>query len=155
MAIPNSICFAPDGRTAYHTDTRLRIIHAQDLDEEGAPSGEPRIHVDLREEELNPDGSVTDSDGCLWNAQWGAGRVARYDPEGAFMGEVRFPVAQVSCPALGGPGMTTLFATTAWQDLGPSEREPEAGSVFAVDLADLGIEARGWAEPRVRVPAPA
>ena len=148
VGIPNAICFAPDGRTAYLADTTERTILAWDLDGEGAPRGEPRVHIDLREDGLNPDGAVVDTDGCLWNAQWGAGRVARYDPDGAFMGAVAFPVSQVSCPAFGGEGLSTLFVTTAAVGL-PEGAEPDAGSVFAVE-----VDARGRAEPRVRVPEP-
>ena len=37
ITIPNAICFAPDGQTAYFTDTPLRQILAVDLDAEGWP----------------------------------------------------------------------------------------------------------------------
>ena len=35
-----------------------------------------------------PDGAVTDAEGNLWNAQWGAGRVACYAPDGQFLRSV-------------------------------------------------------------------
>ena len=148
VTIPNSICFSPDGRTAYLSDTTERTILAMPLDADGTPAGEARVHVDLRDEGLNPDGSVTDADGCLWNAQWGASRVARYDPDGRFMEAVEFPVAQVSCPAFGGPDLTTLYVTTAWQNLSAGEREDEAGSIFAVET-----NVRGRPEARAVLPA--
>ena len=147
VSIPNSICFASDGRTAYLCDTREAAILRMPVDAEGAPAGEAVVHIDLSGEGLNPDGSVTDAEGCLWNAQWGAGRVARYDPDGRFMGAVAVPVAQASCPAFGGPDMTTLFVTTAWQGLGPDRRESDAGSVYAIET-----DVRGRPEPRVRLP---
>lgn len=144
VTIPNSICFAPDGRTAYWCDTKEGVIRRLPLGTDGAPAGDSAVHVDLRKEGLNPDGSVTDREGCLWNAQWGAHRVARYDPDGRFMEAVSFPVAQVSCPAFGGLDMTTLFATTAHEGLSPDRREADAGNTFAIETG-----ARGRPEARV------
>ena len=143
VSIPNSIAFGPDGTRLYWCDTRRRAIMATPLDAgTGDPAGESVVHVDLsgagpRGEDLNPDGSVVDGEGCLWNAQWGASRVARYDPDGAFMGAVPVPVAQPSCPAFGGDDMTTLFVTTAWQGMGAS-READAGCVFAFETRVRG-----------------
>ena len=146
VTIPNAICFAPDGRTAYWGDTATRQIMRVPLDETGAPSGDAEVLIDTGAEELNPDGAVTDADGDLWVAQWGASRVSRYGPNGAFKEAVEFPTAQVSCPCFGGPGLSTLFATTAWQDMPEQGRDPKAGNTFAVDVA-----ARGLFSPRVRL----
>jgi sugar lactone lactonase YvrE len=60
---------------------------------------------------------VVDAEGCLWNAQWGAARVARYAPDGRFLSAIRFPASQVSCPAFGGHDLQTLFVTSATQGL--------------------------------------
>ncbi|SHI80491.1 SMP-30/gluconolactonase/LRE family protein [Wenxinia saemankumensis] len=150
LSITNAICFAPDGRTAYHACTARRVIRTVDLDADGWPAGEPRIFLDLNGEGLNPDGAVTDADGNLWNAQWGSGRVACYDPAGTFLRAVDFPARQTSCPAFGGPDYRTLFCTSAAEGLGEADLadDPRAGQTFAVDLpADLGIAGRP--EPRV------
>ena len=146
VSIPNAICFAPDGSFAYWCDTTIPRIMRVALDANGGPAGDSEVHIEL-DENLNPDGAVVDAEGCLWNAQWGASRVARYDPAGRFMDEVRFPVSQVSCPAFGGPDMTTLFVTTAYEGLSEGEREPHAGSIFAVET-----NVRGVPEPRVALP---
>jgi len=113
FTIPNAICFAPDRRHAYFTDTSTRRIMRQKLDGEGWPLGAPTLFVDLGIEGLNPDGAVVDAEGCLWNAQWGASRVARYAPDGAFISAITFPARQISCPAFGGDNQATLFATSA------------------------------------------
>jgi sugar lactone lactonase YvrE len=87
-----------------------------------------------------PDGAVTDGEGCIWNAQWGAGRVARYDPNGRFVEAVTVPTPQVTCPAFGGADMKTLFVTSAWQDMDADARraDPLAGAVFATEVAVAG-----------------
>lgn len=114
VSVANSICFAPDRGPAYYTDTRTRRIMRQALDQEtGWPRGAPETFVDLRAERLNPDGSVVDSEGCVWNAQWGAGRVARYAPDGVFLSAVEIPASQATCPAFGGADLKALYITSA------------------------------------------
>ncbi len=113
ITITNAICFAPDGKTAYFADTSEQTIQRVGLDSEGWPSGTAEVFIDLRPEGINPDGAVVDSTGCLWNAQWGAHRVARYSPDGEFLDAIPFDAKQVSCPAFGGPDLSTLFVTSA------------------------------------------
>ena len=146
LTIPNAICFAPDGSAAYYADTPEQQLMRLALDDTGAPIGDPSVLIDLREEGLHPDGAVTDAEGHIWLAQWGASRVARYDPEGRFVGEARFPTPQVSCPTFGGAKLTTLFATTAWEGMRENERDERAGSTFATD-----VDVRGLLSPRVRL----
>jgi sugar lactone lactonase YvrE len=113
ISIPNSICFDADRRRAYYTDTPTRQIMCQTLDDEGWPTGAPDVFVDLRAERIKPDGSVIDTEGCLWNAQWGSSRVARYMPNGRFDKALNIAGQHASCPAFGGDDMATLFVTTA------------------------------------------
>lgn len=134
ITIPNSICFAPDGRRAYYTDTMSRRIKTVALDDEGWPTGKPSIFVDLRAEELNPDGSVVDAAGNLWNAQWGAGRVACYGPDGTFLRAIDLPASQTTCPAFGGADLTTMFVTSAAQGVD----EPQGGMTFAAQIEVTG-----------------
>lgn len=141
MTITNAICFGPDGKTAYFTDTAKGLIRRVMLDASGWPVGQPEDWLDLRAEGLNPDGAVVDADGNLWNAQWGAARVASYGPDGRFQQAVGFPAKQISCPAFGGADLSTLFATSA--SIG-QEDDPAAGQVFAAP-----VQTRGQAEHRV------
>ena len=117
LAISNSICFAPDGRTAYFTDTPTQKIMRTRLDAAGWPTGTPEVHIDLTGTDLYPDGSVVDAAGNLFNAQWGAGRVAAYDPQGQFIEAFAVPALHTSCPAFGGADLSTLYITTARQGI--------------------------------------
>jgi len=141
MTITNAICFAPDGKTAYFTDTAKGVIRRVMLDASGWPVGQPEDWLDLGAEGLNPDGAVVDADGNIWNAQWGAAQVASYGPDGRFRQAVGFPAKQISCPAFGGADLSTLFATSA--SIG-QEDDPAAGQVFAAP-----VQTRGQAEHRV------
>jgi sugar lactone lactonase YvrE len=144
ITISNAICFAPDGRTAYFADTVERRIQRQKLDDAGWPEGAPEVFVDLSRDGLNPDGAVVDAEGCLWNAQWGASRIARYAPDGVFLSAISIPARQTSCPAFGGAELKTLFATSAAEGIdAPADGD---GLTFS---ADTGIT--GQAEHRVKV----
>ena len=149
ISIPNSISFTPDGTAAHFSDTARAKVMKVALDSAGWPKGEPEVWLDLTRVGLNPDGAVIDAEGRFWNAQWGAGRVAAYAPDGAFLQAVETPGAsQSSCPAFGGPDLTTLFVTTALEhmDAEARARHPASGQVFA--FADV---AKGLPEPQVLI----
>ena len=146
IAIPNAICFTPDGSHGYFSDTTQQIVWQVALDAQGWPQGARRVFLDLRQDGLYPDGAVTDAEGNFCNAQWGAGRVAVYSPQGALLREVRFAAPHTSCPAFGGADLTTLFCTSARQGMSPHDIAafPDAGKTFAAP--GFG---RGLPEPRV------
>jgi sugar lactone lactonase YvrE len=140
VAIPNSICFSPDGRIAYFTDTPTRrILQCDTVD--GVPVGDWRLFADASDHRGYPDGSVTDSAGYVWNARWGGSCVVRHAPDGSIDRIVELPVSQVTCPAFGGPDYKTLFITTANKTLSPEQlaREPQAGGVFAIEVDVPGL----------------
>ncbi|MFG6412898.1 SMP-30/gluconolactonase/LRE family protein [Roseateles sp. DC23W] len=136
VAIANSICFSLDGRTMYFCDSLSRRIQQCDYDAESAGVENLRPFVQMDQDGAEPDGSVIDAEGCLWNAQWGVGRVARYDPQGRLMAAYTAPAAQTSCPALGGEGGDQLLVTTARQDMSREAlaAQPLSGSLFGLRL---------------------
>ena len=131
ISIPNAICFSPDGRTAYFADTPTQCIQRVTLDDAGWPDADPEVLVDLHEEDRNPDGAVVDAEGNIWNAQWGAARVACYAPDGTFLRAVDVPAMQATCPAF---GEGTLYVTSAAEGV----TDPAAGQTFALDLGVRG-----------------
>ena len=147
ITISNAICFTPDGRTAHFTDTVTSRVMRVALDAQGWPVGEPSVYLDLSHDPSGPDGAVIDASGLMWLAQWGAGRVSAFAPDGTLVRHVAFEAPHTSCPAFGGPGLTTLFCTTALQDMDGAARaaHPNAGMTFAIE----GV-AKGQAEHRVQ-----
>ncbi len=137
ISISNAICFSPDGQTAHFTDTATARVMRVRLDSEGWPTGQPEAYLDLSSEGLHPDGAVIAADGSLWLAQWGAGRVANYAPDGQFLRAVAFDAPHTSCPAFGGD---TLYCTTALQGMNAASRAafPNAGMTFAAKGVALG-----------------
>jgi L-arabinonolactonase len=142
VAIANSICFSLDGRTMYFCDTLTQRIQQCDYDAETAQVDNIRVFTQMDRDDAWPDGSVIDTEGCLWNAQWGAGRVARYDPAGQLMGVLNALAAHTSCPAIGGEAMDHLMLTTARTELGRDAlaAQPLSGSLFGLRLPKaLGV----------------
>jgi len=127
----------------YFTDTVPGIILRVDLDSSGWPKSKPEAFIDCRRDGLNPDGSVVDQDGCIWNAQWGASRVARYSPNGEFLNSLEFDVPQISCPEFGGADLSTLFVTSARVDLSESQikEAPMSGALFSMKTNYKGQKA--------------
>ncbi len=133
VTIPNSICFSPDGRTAYFTDTVESVIKSVPVDPHtGLPDGEPALLVDHRGGEGGLDGSVCDGDGNIWNARWGAGALDCYAPDGQRLLTIAIPARQPSCPAFLPDGR--IAVTSSPQGMGKAERaaDPKAGFTFAV-----------------------
>jgi len=138
LTIPNSICFSPDGSVAFFSDTVTGKVMRVRLDRDGWPAHRPEIFLDLTAQGLHPDGAVMDTLGVMWLAQWGAGRVAAYAPDGQFIRAVLIDAPHTSCPAFGGPDQTTLFCTSALEGMNAAERtnHPNAGKTFAMpDIA--------------------
>lgn len=140
ITIPNATCFSPDGLWAYFCDTRARQILRQPLHEkDGWPTGAAEVWLDLRADGLNPDGAVMDTEGRLWMALWGVGRVACFE-SGVEVHRLDVPAAQTTCPAFGGPGLRDLFVTSA------ADGDGARGAGLTYVARDL---ASGQAEHRV------
>ena len=149
IGIPNSICFSPDGATAYFTDTGTGLLQRVACDPAtGLPIGEPAVFLDWRGKAGWIDGSVVDADGVLWNARWGAGALDAWSPDARHIATISIPATQSSCPAFVGPRADRIAVTTAWSGMDASQRaaDPHAGKTFLVDLP-----VKGRFEPRVMI----
>jgi sugar lactone lactonase YvrE len=141
ITISNGLCWSPDGATMYHVDTPTREIRAYDYDRaEGMPSN-PRVVVRTDQNGGWPDGSITDSEGCIWNAEWDGARVVRYTPDGKVDRIVKLRAKRATCAAFGGPNLKTLYITSAWDRMTQEEREewPLSGNLFAIDVDVAGL----------------
>ena len=140
VRIANSIAFSPDGRRMYFADTPEKRIRLYDYDlDSGVLLGE-RVFVTVEGPGF-PDGSTVDAEGCLWNAEWGGGRVVRYAPDGRVLRVLPLPASQVTCCAFGGARLDRLYVTTARTGLDPDTlaAEPHAGALFAFDVGVSGL----------------
>ena len=111
------------------------------------PDHHPYAPADLDLPGAEPDGSIVDDEGAVWNAQWGAGRVVRYLPDGRIERIVKVPSPQPSCCIL---REDTLYITSAriGLDAGALAAAPMSGGVFAYRTG----RALARATDRVRLP---
>ena len=144
--ISNSLSFAPDGRTMYFADSLRRAIWAYDYDPDTGAVGNKRVLIDTAPLKSGTDGACIDGDGCLWVALVEIGQIARITPGGRIDRSIAVPAEFPSCPAFGGPGLSTLFVTSI-RDTGTGRMKgtrPESGKVMAI--TNLGVS--GVPEPR-------
>ena len=138
--ITNGPVFSPDTSILYHTDTLERCIYAFDLREDGSLANK-RVFATIEEGAGYPDGSVVDSEGCLWTGLFGGWSARRYAPDGRLLERVAFPVANVTKLAFGGTNLTTVYATTARKGLDAAalSAQPEAGGLFCFEAQVPGL----------------
>jgi len=136
LIIPNSLCWSPDGKTVYHTDTPTQQINQYSYDTQNGSFGKATVFAKTKPD-CYPDGSIIDADGYLWNAQWGGSRVVRYAPDGHVDLEIEVPTKQPSCVAFGGENLDLLFVTTAYEDLNP--KDAQAGDLFIYQTDYKGL----------------
>lgn len=135
--IPNTVSVSPNGKRLYMADSKLQTIFVHDM----ADLSKIQEFANTRGAPASPDGSAVDAQGYLWNAQWGGWRLVRYAPDGRVERIVQMPVQQPSSCAFGGPDLTTLYVTSAWDDLPLDARQaqPLAGGLFAIDTGVKGL----------------
>ncbi|MCR5879735.1 SMP-30/gluconolactonase/LRE family protein [Phenylobacterium sp. J367] len=135
--IPNTVSFSPDGKLLYMADSKLQTIFVHQTDD----LSKVREFAHTRGQAASPDGSAVDAEGYLWTALWGGGRIVRYDPFGRVNRMIEVPVSQPTSCAFGGPDLSTLYITSAWDELPEAARarQPLAGSLFAFDAGVKGL----------------
>jgi xylono-1,5-lactonase len=140
ISITNGPCVSPDGRTLYWVDTLGGTISACDIGDDGG-LGPSQLLVKIDPSEGHPDGPTIDSEGCVWISLYAGWEARRYSPAGELLHRVRFPVANITKIAFGGPDLRTAYATTARQLLKPEQLEdqPLAGGLFEFEVEVPGI----------------
>ncbi|HEX4884633.1 MAG TPA: SMP-30/gluconolactonase/LRE family protein [Casimicrobiaceae bacterium] len=141
MTVSNGLAWSPDGRTMYHADTPTRTIRTFDYDvASGTPSG-AREFARFPGETDRPDGGTVDAQGCYWTAFFRGGKVLRLSPQGRVLAEHPVPAMCPTMCAFGGPGLSTLYVTTARTQRDEAElaRLPLSGGLFAMDVDVPGL----------------
>jgi sugar lactone lactonase YvrE len=140
VTISNGLGWSPDRGTMYFIDTPTRRVDAFDFDLDSGSIRNRRTVLTV--ERGMPDGMTVDADGGLWVALWDGWAVHRYLPDGRLDRVAELPVARVTSCAFGGGDLATLFVTSArvGLDADALERQPDAGSLFAVDAGVSGQE---------------
>lgn len=141
VGISNTLAWSPDDRTLYFADTMAGTIYAYDHDPITGDIANRRRFADTHDATGGPDGSCIDAEGYLWNCQWDGARVARYAPDGRLDRVVEMPVPRPTSCCFGGPGLDTLYVTSARIGLDDEARirAPDSGALFAFRPGVRGI----------------
>lgn len=139
---PNCLVWSADGCSMFFADTPRQQILRFPFDLDSGTLGEAALFVDTRGHPGQPDGGALDADGCLWNAEWGGGRLVRYTPSGKIDRVIALPTSQTTSCAFAGDDLDVLVITTAKRLLSEDaliKQSGLAGSVFAVNVGKKGL----------------
>ena len=141
LGISNTLVCNPGGDLLYVADSPASTIQTLQIDPVTGAAGAIQPFVDTSVDGFHPDGSAVDSEGFLWNAQWGGARLVRYSPEGSVDRIVSLPTDHVSSCAFGGDDLATLYVSTARWLLSADDlaRQPLAGALFAFEPGVRGL----------------
>lgn len=137
-SVSNGIGWSADGTRMYYADSAVGL-EVFDYDVETGDVANRRLFAEIPESEGVSDGLVVDGEDCVWLAIWGAGTVRRFAPDGRVIGEVKVPALRSTACAFGGPGLGTLFITSAAVGATPETAHDLDGAVFAVDVGVTGV----------------
>ena len=132
LGISNTIAWSPDHRTFYFGDSTANAIYSCVYDERtGVISGERAFIAGFLQG--HPDGSAIDAQGYLWNARYGGGCLIRVAPDGHVDRILSVPTLNPTTCTFGGPGLRTLYITSA------RSADRLSGSVFAMEVVVGGL----------------
>ncbi len=141
LTLANGLAWSPKGDRFYHVDTPTKRVQVFDFDPTTGQLSQEQTLIHFSDTDGFPDGLTCDTEGNLWIALWGGGAVVKVDAQtGQVLERHRLPVTQVSSCTFGGPALSTLYITTAWEGFSMEQRlaEPLAGSIFALETQTRG-----------------
>jgi sugar lactone lactonase YvrE len=143
----NGIAWSPSGGQMYFIDSATQGIDVFDYDIGTGSIGNRRRLVTIERAHGIPDGMTADNQGNIWVACFGGAAVRCFSPAGEQVGEVFFPVSQVTSCTFGGPGLADLYVTSAAYRLTRDQlkREPHAGATFVCRPGAMGLPASSFA----------
>lgn len=129
----NGLAWSPDHQTLYFIDSLAQNVVAYDYDVVTGAICHFRTILEIPPQNGIPDGMTVDTEGMLWVALWGGGKVIRIDPAtGTILHEISLPVTLVTSCTFGGKDLRDLYITSA--DIGLTgnelQQQPLAGSLF-------------------------
>ena len=147
LTVSNGLGWNLDRTTMYFIDSPTRRVDMFDFDLETGEIANRRTLVEVPKYWGLPDGMTVDGEGFLWVAFWGGSAVRRFDPRGAVVSTIAFPVSQVTSCAFGGEDLSDLYVTTARGGLSEAQlaEEPLAGALFRIRPGVRGLHPHPFA----------
>lgn len=139
LTISNGLCWSPDKKTAYFSDSVPAKIYSTDFDPATGRCGPVKDFA--RVKDGGPDGAITDASGHYWSAIWGGSCLIGFNTEGLEVARIDLPVPQPTIPVFGGPDFDHLIVTSARQDLSDEDQQhyPDSGHLFIYETNLKGL----------------
>jgi sugar lactone lactonase YvrE len=156
LTISNGLGWSPDGATMYLADSGPGVVYAFTFDPGSGTLADDRPFVTIPEEVGTPDGLTVDTDGDVWVAIYGGGRIHRYSPAGVLREQLVVPAHQSTSCTFAGADLNRLYVTTATEGWSDAQRqaEPGAGLVYRFDVDATGRAATLFRPDPAWWPAP-
>ncbi|XP_026479477.1 regucalcin-like [Ctenocephalides felis] len=147
VGLSNGIAWNRELGKMYHCDSTKHTVTQYDYDEKTGVIRNPVVLINISvkkyklPESAVPDGMTIDTEGILYIAVHGGGRVLQFDPiKKEIIHEIMIPAPQVTSVAFGGKDMNILFVTTAAEATnGKPVKDKNAGRLYTVK----GLKAKG------------
>jgi sugar lactone lactonase YvrE len=144
LTISNGMGWSQAGDKMYFIDSHDQHVKQFDFNTDYPSLTNEKVIIRSNTKNESPDGMCVDSEGMLWVAFWGSGRVGRYDPvTGKQVAEIAVPALHVTSCCFGDTDLQTLYITTARQGLSELQLQeyPLSGSIFFCQPGVSGLSA--------------
>ncbi|MBB5253769.1 SMP-30/gluconolactonase/LRE family protein [Sulfurisphaera ohwakuensis] len=132
VTISNGLAWSLDNKKFYYIDSPTKKIYVFNFDLMKGEISNRNTLIDLSSYPGVPDGMTIDSEGMLWVALYGGGRVLRVT-EGRVLEEIKVPASHVTSVTFGDSDLKTLYITTA-------NDEENGGYIYSERVGVKGVE---------------
>ncbi len=134
----NGLAWSPDGRTMFHSDSRLARIDNWDFDARTGTISNQRVFATSDNDNGRPDGAATDTAGFYWSSGVSAACLNRFAPDGTHVAKIPMPVPGTTMPCFTPHG---LFVTSLREgrDEATLAAHPTMGGLFRLHVASTGV----------------
>lgn len=130
LSLSNGLGWSRDGTTFYHIESTDKTVTKYDYDSEKGRISNGDVLIRL--EDSTPDGMCVDTDDDIWVAEYGGGRVCKWDAQtGEKIFEIPMPVTNITSCCIGGKDKDFLYITTAKDH---EDDEDLSGGLFRVKI---------------------
>ena len=139
--VTNGPAFNFENTIMLHNDSSNRVTYIFKLDENSGEIINKSIWRTYSEQDGYPDGMNFDTDGNVWIAHWGVGKICKYNIEGKLLQSISIPTPNVTNLCFGGKDLNRIFVTTASNNF---DNPDKIGSAFdGVIFEIIGTNAKG------------
>lgn len=137
----NGMAWSADGRTFFLSHSNADSIFAFDYEASRGRLSRRRLFARIPAELGIPDGAAIDTEGGYWCALHGGSKLRRFATDGRVDRDVELPVSQPTMCAFAGRDLTTLYVTSASDQMSEEDkrRQPQAGNLFCLSPGIRGI----------------